>query len=405
MSTSAISHPAVEDISYLTALSSFSSAGTYFAFLSLAVDKHRLRVYDTFSGQSVAEHIVDSARVSTLIWGGITFSEAQTTSSDMRISKKKKKKQDNLAPEKIVEMNVTEVVVMGLSDGTVLFFSPIHGRILRTLSHPTSTAEIISVVVVANRDKISTIWTSSADGTIRLWNAQQNVILGSWKNDDRIPYSAMAVRPMNEEGRVDVLAAHHGIRLLSALLDHTDFQPKRPTQLGSFTGHASSIRHLQWDASQVPSTRFLSLAEADRFLYIWEVLEGPSTKGRPIASIPLDSDARSFSLSISNHSPEIPERQALLTLSASGKISIYSIPQELPPPASTTRTQHNISTLLPRSNLNVSSKTTVSASKVIDAAFSTEHKDSIRIARIIGGVRLVFDIVVSDLNLICPLPS
>jgi U3 small nucleolar RNA-associated protein 5 len=399
VSTSAISQPAVEDASRLTALSSFSHKGNYFAFLSLAVDKHRLRVYDTVSGQSVAEHIVDSARVSTLTWSGINFSDAQNTSSDVGASptKKKRKKRNSLAAEEIVERNVTEVVILGLSDGTVLFFSPTHGRIIRTLSHPTSTAEILSVVVVETRDKISTIWTSGADGTIRLWNAQKNDILGSWKNDDRIPYSAMAIRPMDEDGRVDVLAAHHGIRLLSTTSDYSDFDTKKPTQLGSFTGHASSIRNLQWDASHVPSTRFLSLAEADRFLYIWEVLEGPSTEGRPVASIPLDSDARNFSLSISKHSPEIAERQTLLTLSASGKISIYPIPQELPPPASTTRTQHNISTLLPRSNLSVSSKVTASASRVVDAAFSIENKDSIRIARIIGGVRPVFDVVVCNI--------
>lgn len=399
VSTSAISQPAVEDTSHLTVLSSFSPKGDYFAFLSLAVDKHRLRVYDTVSGQSVAEHILDSARVSTLSWNLVNFTEVQNTSSDMETSptKKKRKKRNSLAAGEAVERHGSEVVILGLSDGTVLFFSPIHGRVLRTLSHPTSTAEILSVVVVENRDTSSTIWTSGADGSIRLWNAQKNDILGSWKTDDRIPYSAMAVRPLDEEGRVDVLTAHHGIRLLSTTSDHADFDTKKPTNLGSFTGHASPIRNLQWDASQVPSTRFLSLAEADRFLYIWEATEGSSTEGRPIASIPLDSNARNFSLSISNRSPDKRERQTLLTLSASGKISVYPIPQELPPPASTVRTQHSISTLLPRSTLSVASKLAVSSSKVVDAAFSIEDKDSIRIARIVGGVQPVFDVVVCDL--------
>jgi U3 small nucleolar RNA-associated protein 5 len=333
-----------------------------------------------------------------LSWNIVSFTEVQNTSSDLASpTKKKRKKRNSLAEGDDVERNGTEVVILGLSDGTVLFFSPIHGRILRTLSHPTSTAEILSVVVVENRDTSSTIWTSGADGTIRLWNAQKNDILGSWKTEDRTPYSAMAVRTLEEEGRIDVLTAHHGIRLLSTTSDYTDFDTKRPINLGSFTGHASSIRNLQWDASQVPSTRFLSLAEADRFLYIWEATEGPSAEGRPIASIPLDSDARNFSLSISHRSPDKSERQTLLTLSASGKISIYPIPQELPPPASTVRTQHIISTLLPRSTLNVSSKLAASPSKVIDAAFSIEDKDSIRIARIVGGVQPVFDVVVCDL--------
>jgi U3 small nucleolar RNA-associated protein 5 len=407
MSTAAISQPAVDDAFHLTALSSFSPKGDHFAFLSLAVDKHRLRVYNTVSGQSVAEHIVDSARVSSLTWSDVNFSEAQNTSPDVGASptKKKRKKRSSLAAEEIMERNVIEVVVLGLSDGSVLFFSPTHGRVLRTLSHPTSAAGILSVAVVENRDSISTVWTSGADCTIRLWNAQKNDLLGSWKNEDRIPYSSMAVRPVTEEGRVDVLVAHHGIRLLSTTSDHMDFETKYPTQLGSFTGHASSIRNLQWDASQVSSTRFLSLAEADRFLYIWEVLDGSSTEGRPVASIPLDSDARTFSLSISKHSSDTTQRQTLLTLSTSGKISIYPIPEELSPPASTGRIQHKISTLLPRSNLSVASKVAASASRVIDATFSCEERDSIRVARIVGGVRPVFDVVVSNLYRVVPKPN
>jgi len=399
VATSAISQPSVEDASSFTALSSFSPKGNHFAFLSLAVDKHRLRVYETISGQSVAEHIVDSARVSTLTWSNIRFSEAQNITPDVGTSptKRKRKKRNSLVTEDIVQRNAIEVVILGLSDGTVIFFSPTHGRVIRTLFHPASTAEILSVVVVENHDDVSTIWTSGADGTIRLWNVQKNDILGSWKNDDRIPYSAMAIRPIDEVGRVDVLAAHHGIHLLSTTSDYKDLDIKKPTQLGSFTGHASSIRNLQWDASQMPSTRFLSLAEADRFLYIWE-----ASKGSPVASIPLDSDARNFLLSISQHSTDTTEGQTLLTLSASGKISIYPISMELSPPASTSRTQHKISTLLPRSTLTVSSDVATSTLRVVDAAFSVKDKGSIHIARIVGGVRPVFDIVVCNPCTIAP---
>jgi U3 small nucleolar RNA-associated protein 5 len=398
VSTSAISQPAVEDASYLTALSSFSLSGNHFAFLSLAVDKHRLRVYNTATGQSVAEHMVDSARVSALTWSAFDPSEGPgVASNDVGTppSKKKRKKRNSLAPEEASPSKAIEVVVLGLSDGTVLFFSPTHGRVLRTLSHPTSTAEITSVAVIESADNASTIWTSGADGAIRLWNAQKNDILGSWKTDDRIPYASMAARPTDQD-RVDVLVAHHGIRLLSTASDKTDFDTKRPTQLASFTGHASTIKDLQWDSSQTPSTRFLSLAEADRFLYIWDVPEGLSTEGKPAASIPLDSDARRFSLSIHQKSSNTAERQTLLTLSASGKISLFPIPLELSPPASSNRTQHKIPTLLPRSNLAVSSKTTSNAARVVDATFFNGEEGSVRVARLIGGIQPVFDIVVSD---------
>ncbi|RDB29056.1 U3 small nucleolar RNA-associated protein 5 [Hypsizygus marmoreus] len=395
VSTSTISQPVVEDSSQLTTLSSFSPDGTHFAFLSLAVDKHRLRVYSTVTGQSVAEHIIDSARVSALAWSTFDPSDgmnASSTDTGASPSKKKRRKRDSLPSEEEGPSRSIEVVILGLSDGSIVFFSPKHGRILRTLSHPTSTAEILSVAMIENGDQAATLWTSGSDGAVRLWDAQKNDILASWKNDDRIPYSAMAMRPPHEKGQVDVLAAHHSIRLLSVSSDNLHFDTKMPTRLASFTGHASPIRQLQWDASQTPSTRFLSLADADRFLYIWEVPEGSSAEGKPVASIPLDSDARVFSLSTSQKSLGASKRQTLLTLSASGKVSLFPVPEEFASPASNNRTQHKLPTLLPRSNLAVSSKATSSVSRILNAAFSGDE-GSIRVARIVGGIRPVFDIV------------
>ncbi|KAJ7151528.1 WD40-repeat-containing domain protein [Mycena filopes] len=391
--TSAISQPVVEDASYLTALSSFSPRGNLFAFLSLAVDKHRLRVHDTATGQSVAEHVVDSARVSSLSWSNFDPSDAQrSTASDAEEppNKKKRKKRNSQAngdgPPQIAA--AIEVVLLGLSDGTILFFSPTHGRVIRTLSHSTSTAAILSVVLTDNGDNVPTTWTSGADGAVRVWNAQKNDILGSWKNDDRIPYSSMAIRPSSEGGQVDVLVANHSIRLLSA---NPDTLTDKPTQQASFTGHASAITQLQWDASQTPPTRFLSMAEGDRIVSIWETPEGSAADGKMVASVQLDSDARTISLSVS--SPASSERQNLLTVTASGRISIFPIPNELVPPASSSRTQHKVSTLLPRSNLSVSAKKGSSGSQVVNASFAAGVVGHIRVARIVGGVRPVFDLV------------
>ncbi|KAJ6569660.1 WD40-repeat-containing domain protein [Mycena capillaripes] len=391
--TSSISQPVVEDASYLTALSSFSPKGNLFAFLSLAVDKHRLRVYDTATGQSVAEHVVDSARVSSLTWSNFDPSEApRSAPSDVEEppNKKKRKKRNSQAngegPLEVIA--AIEVVLLGLSDGTVLFFSPTHGRIIRTLSHSTSTAAILSVVLTENGDSVPTTWTSGADGAIRLWNAQKNDILGSWKNDDRIPYSSMAIRPTGEGDRVDVLVANHSIRLLST---NPDTLTEKPAQVASFTGHASSVKQLQWDASQTPPSRFMSMAEGDRIVSIWQTPEGSVAEGKMVASVQLDSDARTISLSVSSSASS--ERQNLLTLTASGKISIFPIPTELVPPASSSRTQHKVSTLLPRSNLSVSAKKGSSGSQVVDATFAIGVIGHIRVARIVGGVRPVFDLV------------
>nr|GAT57545.1 predicted protein [Mycena chlorophos] len=340
--TSAISQPTVEDTSLLSNLSAFSPRGNLFAFLSLAVEKHRLRVYDTATGQSVAEHILDSARVSSLSWSTYDSSDAQAAGPP---SKKKRRKSQTNADGPL-QAAAVEVVVLGLSDGTVLFFSPTHGR---------------------------------CPGNVDL----------CWKNDDPIPFSSMALRPASDDDRVDILVAHHSIRLLSA---SSDSLTDKPAQVASFTGHASSVKQLHWDASQLPSTRFASLAEGDRVVSIWDTPENSATEGRMVASVQLDSDARFISFSLA--SPTTSERQNLLVLAASGKISIYPIPTELSPPTSSGRPQQlKVSTLLPRSTLSVSTKKASAGSHPVAASFAAGVNGNVRVARIVGGVRPVFDLV------------
>ena len=403
-STSQLSQPIAEGASVLTALSSFSPKGDLFAFISLAIDKHRLRVYDTTSGQSVAEHVFDSSKVTTITWSNLDLSEGPAIEDPPHSPLKKRRKRRSTVVE--VQTDGIDFVLLGLSNGELLFFSPSHGKILQTLSHPTSRSAILSIVVT---DKPPTIWTSCSDEAIRRWDPQRNSLSGSWKTDDRIPYSAMAARPgfcrQDEDGRVDILCANHSVRLLSLPpSSDVDISPTRKLkELASFTGHASSIAGLHWDASQNPSNRFLSNAEGDRFISVWEVPDvktGSSKDGKIVASIPLDSDVRSVSLSLSHTASSTTERQCLLALSASGKISIYPIPSELTQPASSHKTPHKIPTLHPRSNISLSFKKNLSFVQVVAASFAIGEFGRIRVARIVGGVRPVFDVVVSNFGAI-----
>lgn len=407
--TSTLSHPVESPLS-LTALSAFSPQANLYAFLSLAVDKHRLRVYDTITGKSVAEYIVDSARITTLVWSQLDLSEQPSSHVDEDSFVKKRGKRKRLsvnATTEIIQNSDTEVVVLGLSDGTLLFFSPAHGRILRTLSHSTSIAAILSIVLTDSGDNGPIVWTSGADGAIRLWNARHNSFMGSWKFDARIPYSFMAVRPgsshMGDGGRLDLLVANHGIHLLSTSPGHIDsstLEAIKPKTLASFTGHASSIRCLQWDASQELSTRFLSMADSDRFVYVWEVPTGVSTEGKIVLSIPLDSDVRhiSFSIGPTPQGSSTLGKQSILTLSASGKVSVYPVPSELTPPGSSENTKHKVPTLLPRSIVTLSSKKSSSVAKITDVSFVPNAVGKIKVARIVGGIRPVFNVVVSNLD-------
>ncbi|KAJ4499297.1 hypothetical protein C8R41DRAFT_864073 [Lentinula lateritia] len=370
IATSTISQPVVEDSSSLTALSSFSSKGDFFAYLSLAIDKHRLRIYDPATGQSVAEHIVNSARVSSLSWHYLS-----TVISSTGLPPSKKKRRKSQASED-AQSGSTQTVALGLSDGSVVFFSPTHGRVLSTLSHPSSTSAILSLVGEEHsRDGSSNVWTSGADGVIRLWNVHRNEMRGSWKNDDRIPYTSMALRSLPDNENPELLVAHHSIRLLSI---ESNLANQKPKDLASFTGHASSIKMLQWDTSASPCRRFVSMAENDRVISLWDL-----TTSKMVASVQLDSDARYISLSAST--------STLLTLAASGKVSVYPIPDEVVPPASSNRTQHKIPTLLPRSTLFVSSKG--NSSHLVASSFVEGSSRSIRVVRIVGGIRPVFNVL------------
>ncbi|KAK7029645.1 Small subunit (SSU) processome component [Paramarasmius palmivorus] len=379
--TTTISQPAVQDASYLTALSSFSHRGNFFAHLSLAVDKHRLRVFNTATEQSQAEHVVESARVASLSWCQIELTPGQKADDGEAPTKKKRRKSQ--AAEDSQEKTV-EVVALGLTDGSVLLFSPTHGRVYWTLSNTASTASILSIAAAKQGGNL---WTSGADGIVRLWNVHKNELLASVKSEDRIPYSALAVRPPAEDSSPELLVANHSIKLWSAAVSGT----QKPKEIASFTGHASPVKSLQWDGSQSPPRRFVSMAEGDRVLSLWDIPADANSEGSIVASVQLDSDARAVSFSKSSASDS--EKQILLALAASGKIGVYPIPDELLPPASSSRTQHKISTLLPRTTITPPSKGTSSSVPVVAVSFVEDMPRTIRVARIVGGVRPVFDVV------------
>jgi U3 small nucleolar RNA-associated protein 5 len=378
--TSAISQPQVEDASHLANLSAFSPDGNLFAFVSLAVDKHRLRIYDTGRSQTIAEHVFVDSCVSSLSWSSVILSTS--TGSDAPPSKKKRKKRESLGPG---EENAApqQAIALGLSNGTVEFFSAPHARVIAALSDQASTSSILSLQIANDHQSL---WTTGADGYIRLWNTSKNILNGSWKMDQKAPFTSQSLRSQTE-----VLVANHSIRLLSFdssssdMEDVSDFAlPKRPSTLASFTGHASPVQILQWETSQVPPRRFASMASSDRVISLWELPaeHGESQDGTMIASVQLDSDARTIAWA----------GQTLLAVAASGKISVFPVPSEIPPPASSSRTTHKLARLLPRST--IASKRG-SGGQVVAAAFVTGEDGKIIIGRIVSGVKPVFNTIVS----------
>ncbi len=382
-STSAILQPLPPE--NLPFISSFSQDGNLFALVTLAIDKHRIRVFNAVSGRATAEYTIQAGRVSSLTWGTTIFGVDAVLEEARSPNKKRKKRKTEDDTQKDQRNTEALAVIIGLSDGTILFFSPSHEKVVQTLSHPSSTSAITSLATsVSNR---SLLWTSNADSSVQLWDVQKNLIWRSWKNEDRIPYTSLAIRPTNaDELQMGLLGAHHQIRLFTDISLTQENSSRKPKQIASFTGHASSIKELRWD--MVTPHRFFSVAESDRFVYLWET-EGALSNERPIASTSLDSDVRTIGLDISE-----PLRETLVALSSSGKLYFIPIPTEFPSSQSTSDKPTQIHTILPRSTLT-SGLNSKAGSPVIDFVPIPGDTGVVRIVRLLNGVRPVFDIVVS----------
>ena len=371
-------------------LSSFSPDGTLFVIITLAIDKHRLRLYNTSSTRVVAEHTFESSRVSALTWGSI---KTDTEVLDTPNKKRKKRKFDSDTPQNEKRSADTiDVVVLGLQDGTIIFFSLSSSKIVRTLTHPSSPSSVIALALKTVDTPI--LWTSSSDGIVRLWDVQKHKILSSWHDKDHIPYTSLSLRPTSDSSQTDVLAGHHHIRLFS---DTTLHDPQStPLQLASFTGHASSIMILHWAHAPAVSHRFFSMAVSDRFVYVWDTVKDSSLPEKPVAPlacVALDSDVRTIGLNSSDFS-----RQTLVTLSVSGKLSFVPIPESFAPPPNTRETKNKMFSLLPHTSVASSSNTRPLDPIVIDIICVPGDSHSVRIARLIKGVKPVFEDVVCSLN-------
>ena len=366
-------------------LSSFSPDGAFFVIITLAVDKHRLRLYNTSSARVVGEHTVESSRVSALAWGSI---KTDTEVLDTPNKKRKKRKFDSDTPQNEKRSAETiDVVVLGLQDGTISFFSLTSSKIVCTLTHPSSSSSVIALALKTVDTPI--LWTSSTDGIVRLWDVQKHEILSSWHDEDHIPYTTLSLRPTSDSSQTDVLAGHHHIRLFS---DTTLHDPQStPLQLGSFTGHASSVMILRWAHTPAVPRRFFSVAVNDRFVYVWDTVKNSSLPEKPVACVALDSDVRTI-----GHSSSDLSRQTLITLSDSGKLSFIPIPESLDAPPR--ETKNKIVSLLPRTSVASSSNPRPLDPIVIDIICVPGDSHSVRIARLIKGVKPAFEDIVCSLN-------
>lgn len=364
--TSALVQPSLS--SPASRLSSFSPDGAFFAFLSLAIDKHRLRVYDIVTGSAIADHTFDAARVTALTWGVFELVGESKAS-------KKRRKRKSAADDVPEAPSAVQLVGLGLSDGSIVLFSPAQGAVVRTLSNPSHSTAITSLS--PHNDSSAHFWAASEDGTIRLWHVPSST---SRDVATSISCAALAPRPGisdSKDGATHLLTAQTTVQLLPIPVDST-----AQKELVTVPGHASPVIALVWDhPSYGPAQRFVSAAEDDRVVSVWD-----ATSGRMVASVPLDSEARDITFGAESTSP------TLLALAVSGKVSLYALPE-----SSATKPKGGVLTLLPRSVINVEYAGKKGAdpvlADVVAATFAPGDEGKIVLARLVG-VKPVFDTIV-----------
>lgn len=373
-STGALVQPVTAEGTSLATLSAFSPDGQWFALLSLAVDKHKLRVFDRNSGKSIAEYVLQASSVTSLQWAQIAATLDPPLSPQ---SKKRKRTNENSKPEE--RHSGILVVVLGLANGGLTCFSPTQGTSILSLSSPISSGAVLAAIVDPDQKRL---WTSGVDGSIRLWDIHKNTIIHSWKSKHRSAYSTLSLKPgtsTDENRPQQALAANHAIDLLELPINPLA-ESSNPRILATFSGHTSNLTSMQWISSH-HEVEFVTSAERDRFLQGWHVLS-VGGEGKISFSAPIDGDIRKVHVS--------SDESLVIVVSATGTIWLFSYPPSL---------SSSPTTLEPRSVISINppkGKRNAEATVILDAILTPNRTGTMQVARLSNGVRPAFQEIVSS---------
>jgi U3 small nucleolar RNA-associated protein 5 len=393
-------HQAPADASSVGRSCAFTSDGTRFVLVARAGATERVRVFDAQTGRLQSEAALDGTgagtKVSCLSWVGLDLDTVSTTSVTEDASRKKRKKRksdagDNMAVDETTTASSEKplLVALGRADGSISLFSPSHGRLVRTLSHAQSTTPILALSLAAHDQP--RLWTSSEDGLLRLWDARKNVLLGIWKTEEHTPFSALALSPAAFiDAPSALLAAHHGIRLLSVPegaetndIEGVKLSTGTLQATASCTGHASPVSSLQW----VSPTQIASSAPDDRTLSFWTLPSASnsssSSEGTLACTIPLSSPVRSFSVS--------PDASLVLAVSNGNVASIHALPASF---KANEAPGKKIPTVSASASVSLGAQRGVTKVEIAAASFVHDQEGTVRIVRLVGGVKPIFDLVV-----------
>lgn len=363
-STSSLSQPQMADQN--VQITAFSPDATLFAQLSQAVDRARLRVYASHKAGVMADFLLPEAQtcraIAWILLGAQSESDLSPSSSSTSASSKKRKALARAAAEQHTSDSTapTPHVALGMSDGTVLVYSPVTARVMRVLvvsSQDSSTAALISLSYRDNH-----LWGVTANGWVHGWvvsglaSASVHERVPPTRHflpDSKMPMSLLTCGPSHR-----MLTAHHAL----ALYDVSTERIAAP--LRQFTGHATPITHAAWAGEDA----FVSAAAEDRHLYYW--FTHLSHAG---AMLTLDAPAHRLVTWA-----EADGTAMLLVISQLGTANVYRLPREVPK-------AKGLATLTPVSVVS----TAFEGTELLDAICTPNG--TLRYARIVKGFKVVLD--------------
>lgn len=312
-----------------TGLTAFAPGAGLFAHVAQAVDRHRVRVFSSDSAL-VADYLLPEALAcAALAWTSVDASPPE--------SKKKRKGARRGADARRVPL-----LALGTSDGSVLLFSPSQAKVVRVLASVSPDAA--GIVSLAAADLL---WGVTASGWVQGWDLAQD--------DERAPsthFLADHKHPVCIVSAQDyLLAAHHAIAA---------FELGADAPLGSFTGHAAPVTALHWTSA----SGFVSAAADDRSVYYWDIADA-ARAAAPRALATLDAPPR-----------VVATTENLVLAATARSIRILRVPATTP---------GTVAALDEVAHVSVVGG---DAADVVDAAFVG---DTLRIARLVKGVKVVLD--------------
>uniref|UniRef100_A0A667ZU48 WD repeat domain 43 n=1 Tax=Myripristis murdjan TaxID=586833 RepID=A0A667ZU48_9TELE len=248
-------------------------------YLALCAQDGRLRIWNTDS-KTLHQEYVPSAHLSAtctcIAWGPCrTVKEGP---------QRKKRKSEAGQPEERADL-----LAMGTAAGSVLIYSTAKGALHCTLDGGHSGG----VNSVQWHPEDSLLYSGSADTHIIEWDLQTGKTRCKWKAD-RAAVTSLCVSP---DGKL-LLSAGHIIKMW-------DLETKEIYR--KFTGHSTAVRTLRFATTRPPDSNglyFLSGAEHDRLLSVWQVREDGNDKNS-VVSFTLTDEPQHIDLSTSTSKEEV----------------------------------------------------------------------------------------------------